>query len=189
MTRRFFFGAPEADDSGSLWADELLAPMRSQVIDLDVAPAVMRRIAAHRPAPAPAALPGRWPGVAWAASMVLGLVCLGLLLATLGVMVFGGDEGARAAWALVASSGRVAATLLASAVGTLAAFVSAALTTTRGAWTIIEALAPLVRGAGALVAIAGLLSMAFSAHVFNQARRAAPVAAPRDISVNHGGLS
>lgn len=182
------FGVPREEDPGGVWADALLSDLRGETLEVDVSDRVMRRLAALRPAPAPRPLPGRWPGVAWAASLALGCLCLLLLTATLGAMVLGGDDGALAAWTLLTSAGQVTFTLLSRLILMAGVFLSASLAMLRGAFSVIDSLAPLVRGAGTLAALAGLLSIAFSIYLFDQARRAAPIAARGNIDPIHGGM-
>ena len=177
------------DDPGGRWADVLLSDLRDETLDVDVTARVMHRLASLRPAPAPLPLPGRWPGVAWAASLALGCACLVLLTATLGAMVLGGDEGALAAWAVVTSAGQATWAVFARVWLMAGAFLSASLAMLRGTLTIIDSLAPLVRGAGALAASAGVLSIGVSIYIFDHARRAAPIAARRPIEPIHGGLT
>jgi hypothetical protein len=177
------------DDPGGRWADTLLSDLRDETLDIDVTGRVMHRLASLRPAPAPLPLPGRWPGVAWAASLALGCVCLVLLTATLLAMVLGGDDGARAAWAVVTSAGQAAWAVFARVWSMAGAFLSASLAMLRGALIVIDGLAPLVRGAGALAALAGVLSIAVSICIFEHARRGAPIAARRPIEPIHGGLT
>ena len=177
-----------ADDPGEAWADDLLAPLRRQRHEVDVVRSVMSRVEARRPLPSFSPLPGRWPEVAWAASLLLGVVCLGILLATAGIMVAQGDEGYRTLVTLATSMGRVALHAVSSAGGVLAALWVAVLAFCRATWTVVEAMAPLVRGAGSLAAVAGLLSLAFSAFVFAHSRRTAPVAASHPLHPMNGGM-
>jgi len=183
------FPVTPGDDPGARWADALLSDLRRETLDIDVTRQVMLRLEAHRPAPAPIPLPGHWPGVAWAASIGLGCACLVLLMATLGAMVLGGDEGARAAWALVTSAGQVTWGLLGRFGQAAAAFLSASLALLRGAYSLLDTLAPVVRGAGALAAMTGALSIACSVYVFDRARRGAPIAGQRSIDPIRGGFS
>jgi hypothetical protein len=176
-------------DLEARWADEILAPLRRERLELDVAPAVMSWVEGqHRPAGF-APLPGRLPRYAWAASLILGLVCLGLLVATCGVMILGGDEGARTLLALTGSAGRMALLSAGYMLRLAQAFGAAALTLAKGAWTLIEVMAPLVRGAGFLAALAGALSIAVSSYVFANARRSAPLADQGDLQLTNGGFS
>jgi len=183
------FLMPRDDDPGERWADAMLSDLREERLDIDVTGRVMLRLEALRPSPAPAPLPGCWPGVAWAASFALGCACLVLLMATLGAMVLGGDEGVRAAWALLTSTGHVAWGLLGRFVQLCAAFLGTALVLLRDTFVLLDALSPLVRGAGTLVAAAGALSIACSAYVFDRARRGAPITAQHHTDPIRGGLS
>jgi hypothetical protein len=176
-------------DPDARWADEILAPLRRERLDLDVAPSVMSWVEEqHRPAGF-APLPGDLPRYAWAASLILGLVCLGLLVATCGVMILGGDEGARTLLALTGSAGRMAILSFGYMLRMAQAFGATALTLAKGAWTLIDVMAPLVRGAGFLAAVAGALSIGISSYVFANARRSAPIADRGDLQLSNGGLS
>ena len=180
---------PAAPDLDARWADEILAPLRRERLELDVTPSVMSWVEGqHRPAGL-APLPGRLPRIAWAASLILGLACLGLLLATCGVMILGGDEGARTLLALTGSAGRMALLSAGYLMRIGQAFGAAALTLAKGAWTLIDLMAPLVRGAGFLAALAGAMSIGISSYVFANARRSAPIADRRDLQLSNGGLS
>jgi hypothetical protein len=182
------------DDPGGAWADEILAPLRRRsaagdLATFDVSTSVMRRIAAAQPAPMPAALPPRWAAASWAATIALGFVALGLLLATAGVMAFGSDQGARDLWVLTVTGARLAAHGYGH-LGTLAAGLGqAALALFHGAWALVETAAPLVRAAGFLAAVAGLLSIVVSIVVVSRARAGAPVAGGVDSFRLNGGLS
>jgi hypothetical protein len=185
---------PGSEDPGSAWAEELLAPLRrrSAAGDLpafDVSASVMRRIAAAQPAPMPASLPARWAAASWAATIALGFLALGLLLATAGVMAFGSDQGARDLWALTVTGAR----LVAHGYGHLglaaAGLGQAALAMVHGAWVLVETAAPLVRAAGFLAAVAGVLSIVVSIFVVSRARASAPVACGTGPFRMNGGLS
>jgi hypothetical protein len=179
------------DDPGERWAAEVLGPLRGAPVDIDITAAVMRRIAAHgaAPAPAPAPLPGRWATLSWAASLLLGFLALALLLATAGVMAFGGDQEARALWTLTTAAGRLAAHGYAH-VGNLAAgLAGAAFAVFKGAWALVAVAAPLVRGAGFVAAAAGVMSVAISIYVFTRAWFAAPVADRPGFIRSDGGLA
>jgi hypothetical protein len=182
------FFMPQDDDPGERWADATLSDLRLLSLDVDVTQRVMLKLQAHRPAPAPRPLPGHWPGVAWAVSFALGCACLVLLMATLGAMVLGGDEGARAAWALITSTGQVAWGLLGRLALLCVALLNTALVLLRDTFMVLDALSPLVRGAGTLAAVAGILSIACSAYLFDRARRGAPIAAQHTNPIR-GGLS
>ena len=188
MSRFPLLNGRAADDPGELWADDLLAPLRRQRHEVDVVSAVMSRIEARPPLPSFAPLPGRWPEIAWAASLALGVVCLGILLATAGVMVAQGDEGWRTLVTLSASMGRVALHAVAFAGGVLAALWTTTLALFKATWTLVEAMAPLVRGAGYLAAVGGFLSLAFSTYVFAHSRRTAPLAASHPLHLSNGGM-
>ncbi len=179
----------EGPDLDARWADQILAPLRRERLELDVTPSVMSWVEGqNRPAEFPP-LPGRLPQFAWAASLILGLVCLGLLVATCGVMILGGDEGARTLLALTGSAGRMALLSAGYLLLVAQAFGATAFTLGKGAWTLIDLMAPLVRGAGFLAAVAGAISIGVSSYVFANARRSAPIADHRDLQLSNGGLS
>jgi len=177
------------DDPGAAWAEEILAPLRRRQADVDVAPAVMRRIAGRTLAPAPVPLPGAWPQVAWAAALLGGFVALGLLIATAGMMILGGDEGARAAIALTGVAARITLRGFDHMAGILAVFAGALLAFVKGAWNVIDALSPIVRGGALAGALAGLISIVISIVVVSRARRTAPMARRPGFPTDHGGLS
>jgi hypothetical protein len=149
----------------------------------------MRRIEAGRPVPASAPLPVRWAGASWAATLGLGLAAVGLLIVTAGVMAFGSDQEARSLWTLLMSAGRLASHGYAHAGSLAAGLLQAAFAVFKGAWILIAAAAPLVRGAGFLAAAGGLLSIVISIVVVSRARLAAPVADQRGFIRTNGGLS
>jgi hypothetical protein len=177
------------DDPGAAWAEEILAPLRRRQADIDIAPAVMRRIAGAAIAPAPAPLPGAWPQVAWAAALLGGFASLGLLIATAGMMIAGGDEGARAAIALTGLAARITLRGFDHMAGILSVFAGALLAFVKGAWTIVDALSPVVRGGALAGAVAGLVSIGISIIVVSRARRTAPLAHRPGSPINNGGLS
>jgi hypothetical protein len=177
------------DDPGERWADEVLAPLRRRAAEVDVTGAVMRRIEARRPAPAPPPLPARWAGASWAATLALGFAGLGLLLATAAVMAFGSDQEARSLLTVLQSAGRLASHGYAHAGSLAAGLGQAAFAVFKGAWLLVATAAPLVRGAGLLAAAGGLLSIVISIVVVSRARLAAPVADRRGYIRMNGGLS
>ena len=189
------FVRPKGDDPGAPWADALLRDLARQSIAVDVAPAVMRRVRAGRPAsafasPAFTPLPERWQPYAWAASFFLGLAALGLLAATGGLMIVNGDPGARGSFTLLGAAAKLALLTAGYAGSLLTTLGAAALAIGRGAWTIVETMAPLVRGAGLLAATGGALSILVSFYVFDHARRTAPVAGHQTMHRTlNGGLS
>jgi hypothetical protein len=187
MSDRRWFRRP--DDPGAEWAEEILAPLRRRQADIDVAPAVMRRIAGGALAPAPAALPGAWPQVAWAAALFGGFAALALLIATAGMMIVGGDEGARAAIALTGVAARITLRGFDHMAGILSVFAGALIAFVKGAWGVIDALSPLVRGGALAGAVAGLASIGISIIVVSRARRTAPSAYRPGPPINNGGLS
>jgi hypothetical protein len=161
-------------DPGDRWTETLLGPLRRQAVECDVAPRVMARIMAERDAYlAASGAPGA-PRYAWVFSLSLAASSLVALIATLVVMVTGGDEGVRqvtgvlgACWHVFLVSGRLAANLGAS-------ILAEGLPLLRKLWALLEVSAPLLRGAGALAAAAGVFSILFSSYVFASARRTAP---------------
>ncbi len=164
------------DDPGADWADEILAPLRRERVACEIAPAVMRRIAALESGLRPLPFPLARPGLAWASSLGLALCTLAILAARLMTMILSGDDGVRQAWALVSSTGRVLLTL-GRALATLgAATTTAAAPLLRGTWALLEVAAPLLRGAGLLAASLGALSIVASTYVFMHARKVAPQA-------------
>jgi hypothetical protein len=164
------------DDALAREVQAMLSPIRSQTVDVDVAPRVMRRIALSLPRPAPRPLPAPWARLALASSLFLGLVALGTLIATALSMLASGDEGARAALTLASTTGQELAQAFAVAGGFLLALAQAGLALARGAWAVIEVAAPLVRSAGTVGALCGLLSIAFSIVVVHRAGKHAPLA-------------
>ena len=163
-------------DPGARWADELLSSLRREQVDLDVSPAVMARVVASRGGAATAIVLPKPPALAWATCFVSGVSALAILATTLYALLLGRDEGLRQAWALGGALGRLGIVL----VDTLARLGGGILTASgaflRGAWVILETAAPLIRGAGTLAVICGLLSIVFSLLVFARARRTAPAA-------------
>lgn len=187
MSAQRWFRRP--DDPGAAWAQEVLAPLRRRQAEVDVAPAVMRRIAGRALAPAPAPLRGPWPQVAWAAALLGGFAALALLIATAGMMIVGGDEGARAAIALAGVAARITLRGFDHMAGILSVFAGALLAFVKGAWTMVDSLSPLVRAGALAGALAGLLSIGISIIVVSRARRTAPLAHRPGFPDIHGGLS
>jgi hypothetical protein len=163
-------------DPGADWADEVLAPLRREQVSCEVAPTVMRRIRVMESRIRPLPFPLARPGLAWASSLGLGLIGLGIVAATLVAMILGGDEGARQVWALTASAGRTLLTLGRTVVTLGVAFVTVAVPLLRGVGVLLSLATPLLRGAGLLVATLGALSIIVSTYVFTHARKVAPVA-------------
>lgn len=166
----------DSDDALAREVQAMLSPIRSQTADVDVAPRVMQRIALSLPRPAPQPLPAPWARLALASSLFLGLVALGTLIATALSMMASGDEGARAAMTLASTTGQVMARALALMGGFVLALAQAALALAKGLWTLVEVAAPLVRSAGTVAALCGLLSIAVSIVVVHRAGKHAPVA-------------
>jgi len=125
----------------------------------------------------------------WAATIALGLAALGLLLATAGVMAFGSDQGARDLWVLTVTGARLMAHGYGHLGLALAGLAQAALAIFHGAWVLVETAAPLVRAAGFLAAVAGVLSIVVSIYVVSRARASAPLAGARGPFRMNGGLS
>jgi hypothetical protein len=166
------------DDPGREWTETLLAPLRHVHIErFDVAPAVMARLAAGRhatrPLPEPAAVGWR-QGLAWIASFATGVLALGLLAMTIFALASGGEARTQGV-ALLQSCGRMGNTLAGIIAGLAAAFGAAAAPILRGAWAVLQAAAPLVRGAGMATALLGAFSIVISIYIFAGARRTSPV--------------
>jgi hypothetical protein len=167
------------DDPGREWTEALLDPLRRARIEVDVAPAVMARLAAERGAPG--ALPGlaaaTWrTGLAWTASFAFGVLALGVLAATIYTLATRG-EALPESVAVLRSFGRMGETLAGVLAGLTAGMAAAAAPILRGVWAVLQTAAPLVRGAGLVTALCGALSIAISLYVFAQARRNSPVTA------------
>lgn len=171
-----------APDPGASWASDVLDPLRRVQVDSDVAPAVMARVRALRPAVVPAAVSLRPSRLAWRASITLGGATLASLAVTLAVLILAGDEGSRQALKTTASLGRLLL-LFGELVFSLAARLAAAgAPVLRGLLAMVGAAAPVLRGAGTVAAACGAFSIIYSSYVFAHARRAAP---PAGI---HGGI-
>jgi hypothetical protein len=175
------------DDPGAAWADDLLRPLRRRQADVDVARAVMLRIAGRTPAPAPRALPRPWSQVRWAAAFLGGCAALALLIATAGAMVLGGDEGARAAIGLTSLAARMTLRGFDHMAGVLWVLAGALLAFLKGAWVEIDTLSPLVRGGAFATALAGVASIGISIVVVSRARHSAPVAQRSGSPFDNGG--
>jgi hypothetical protein len=167
----------------------ILSPLRSESIDIDVAPRVMRRVLLSLPRPAPAPFRAPYASLAWAASLFLGLVALGTLLATALVMLTSGDEGARAAMTLASTALHQTVHGFGILGGLLLALGQAAWALGRGFYVLVEAAAPLVRGASMVAAVCGLLSIGVSIVLVHRAFRQAPLASRAPWSPLNGGLS
>ncbi len=173
----FFGSRRRTDDPGPSWTEAALRPLRTERVDPDVARAVMRRIAAGRARPLPDSFRLRRPRLALASCVAGGLVAFGLVSATLVTLVAGGDDGVRQIGALASSAGRIVVALGGFALALLQGILSAGLLLLRGAWTLLEAAAPLLRGAGLIGAAAGILSILISSWLLAQACRTAPLIA------------
>lgn len=167
----------------------ILSPLRSESIDIDVAPRVMRRIVLSLPRPAPAPFRAPYASLAWAASLFLGLVALGTLLATALVMLTSGDDGARAAMTLASTAAHQTVRGFGILGGLLLALGEAAWALGRGLYVLVEAAAPLVRGASMVAAVCGLLSVGVSIVLVHRAGRQAPLGSSAPWSPLNGGPS
>ena len=181
------FGRRRADP-GADWAEAALGPIRGLGAEVDVTRRVMLRIEARRPAPLPSILPASWERAAYAASALLGVAALALLIATAGAMMSSGDPGARGLVALLGSGWSLAWSGATASAGILLRLGSAALALLRGVWALLEWTAPLARGAGSIAAFGGALSIALSVIVVAQARRTAPVVPGPDLPRPNGGF-
>ncbi len=173
-----------AADPGEDWTEEVLSPLRRFRVDLDVAPAVMARVAAaRRGAPLPSFL--ERPRLAWITSVAAG-VTLFLGLSSVLVVMARSGEGIRQATAIAGTLGRVSVRLYDMMLRIAGGLESVSAPLLRVYGTLLEAAAPLFRGAGLLSAGAGLLSILISLYVFASARATAPqTGGPGAIS--HGG--
>lgn len=185
MRRLFRFERP--DDPGAAWADDLLRPLRRREADVDVARSIMLRIAGHAIAPAPRALPKPWGQVSWAAALFAGFAVLALLIATAGMMIAGGDEGARTAIALTSVAARLTLRGFDHMAGVLSVFAGALIALLKGAWMEVAPLSPLVRGGALATALAGLASIGISIIVVSRAGRSAPAAQHPGSPFHNGG--
>jgi len=170
---------PPVDDPGKEWVEDLLSPLREESVACDIAPRLMARIAAEPVPPRPIDIAGDPSRLAWAGSLFVGFSAFVFLLSALVIMVAGEDEGVRLLGAIVEPAGRLFV-MGAQYLFRLALSVGAAgLAILRGAWVIVVAASPLIRGAGLFAAAGGLLSIAIGTYLFAHARRAAPSTGPR----------
>jgi hypothetical protein len=182
---RALFRAP-ADDPGEEWVENLLSPLRRESVACDVAPRIMQRIVAE-PAPRPLDLSGSTSRLAWAGSLFVGFAAFVFLLSALVMMVAGGDEGVQLLWTLLEPAGRLVG-MGAHYLYRFAVSVGAAgLAILRGAWVVVVAVSPLIRGVGLFAAAGGLLSIVISTYLFAQARRTAPSTGPHGDQSHPGG--
>ncbi len=187
MKGRTRFPWRPAEDPGAAWTEALLEPLRGEAFDCSVAPAVMARIAAERlPArPLPALLAK--PRLLWAACVPVGIAAFGFLSAVgLSLLRSGTDAAAQRGmfatllWRLLSlAAGRIAA-----GGGFLARLIAPFL---RGAWTLVEILSPVLRGAGLVAATTGLMSLIISIYVFSHDRGTAPHKGAASGFPLHGG--
>ncbi len=161
-------------DPGDRWTEELLGPLRRQAVECDVAPRVMARILADRDASLAAAAAPRPHRYAWVFSLSLAGASLVFLIATLIVMVAGGDEGVRQATGVLASCWHVVLVFGRLVADLCEKILQEALPMARKIVALLEVSAPLLKGAGTLAAAGGLCSILFSSYVFASARRTAP---------------
>jgi len=176
-------------DPGAGWAEQTLAPLRRRRADVDVTSLVMRRIAERAPLPVGRALSERWSRVAWAADFAAGFLALALLVGTAGVMIANGDEGARSTMALASAAGRLAVSGFSHLTAVAMAFGAATIAVLKGAWLLIEVMAPIVRGGSFIAAIGGVASLGVSLVIVSRARRTAPAVAPPGAMSHPGGLA
>ena len=161
-------------DPGPRWTEEVVGPLRGQAVECDVAPRVMARILAERDAALLVASTRGPHRYAWAFSLSLAGASLVFLIATLSVMVSGGDEGVRQATGLLASGWQVVLVFGRLVAGLGERILAEALPIARKVLALIEVSAPLLKAAGTLAAGGGLCSILFSSYVFASARRTAP---------------
>ena len=161
-------------DPGPRWTEEVVGPLRRQAVECDVAPRVMARILAEHDAALLAASTRGPHRYAWAFSLSLAGASLVFLIATLSVMVSGGDEGVRQATGLLASGWQVVLVFGRLVAGLGERILAEALPIARKVLALIEVSAPLLKAAGTLAAAGGLCSILFSSYVFASARKTAP---------------
>jgi hypothetical protein len=149
----------------------------------------MRRIAGGAILPAPAVVWAPWRQVSWAAALFGGFAALALLIVTLGAMILGGDEGARAAIALTGVAARLTLRGFDHMAGVLSVLAGALFAFLKGAWSAVDAMSPVVRGGALAGAIAGLVSIGVSIVVVSRARRGAPIAHHPGPPHNNGGIA
>lgn len=165
---------PPSGDPGPLWAEELLAPLRREEFCDDLAPGVMRRIAASVSWEKGQVGAHASPDLKWVASLLAGCAGLALLTVVLAVMVVRGDEGVHTLWVMGASAGRLLLMLGGSAATLAAELAAAALVIVRKLYVAFAWLAPVMRGGGIVGAACGVMSIIISATLFARAGRAAP---------------
>lgn len=161
-------------DPGDRWTETLLAPLRRQEVECDIAPRIMARILAERDAALAAAAAPDPHRYVWVFSLSLAGASLVFLIATLIVMVSGGDEGVRQATGLLASGWQILLVFGRVIAGLGERALAEALPIARKALALVEVSAPLLKAAGAVAAAGGLCSILFSSYVFASARKTAP---------------
>jgi hypothetical protein len=164
------------EDPGPAWAEALLAPLRSTEVECEVARSVMTRIASSRPAPLRSPIRLRWPRLALTGCVAGGVLSLGIVVGALVALVLSGDDGVRQLQTLAGSLGTALLALGEFAFALLKGILSAGLALLRAAWAVIDAAAPLVRGAGMAAAACGMLTIVISLYLLTQAYRTAPLA-------------
>lgn len=176
----------QPEDPGVDWADDLLAPLRRQIVACDVAPGVMQRIAAGRPL-APATPFTAPPRLAWAGSLFLGFAALALLITTLVLLIGGSAEGLRALWTVLEPAARLAILFAQQAAKLATVALGATVAVVSSSWGLVTAAAPYVRGAGLIAAGWGLMTVFISTYLFAHARRTAPIIGLRSDIPLQGG--
>jgi hypothetical protein len=161
-------------DPGAPWTLDVLAPLRRQTIECDVASRIMSRIVVRAATPGLSTTSPAVPRLALASSLLLGSSALAFLGSTLVVLVLGGDEGVRQVVGLGLSGWHVLVVLGRLAAGIGAGVAASLVPILRACWTLLEVAAPLLRGAGLLAAAGGVLSILLSTYVFASARKTAP---------------
>jgi len=181
------FFRPPVDDPGEEWAETLLSPLRDQHIACDVAPRLMERIAAEPALPPSIDITRDTSRLAWAGSLLVGFSAFVFLLSVIVMMVAGDDEGVR----LIKTMLEPAASLVSMGAHYIYRFAVsvgvASLAILRGAWVVVTAASPLIRGVGLFAAVGGLLSILISTYLFAHARRTAPTTGPRGDDSLPGG--
>jgi len=178
---------PPVDDPGKEWVEELLSPLRDESVACDVAPRLMERIAAELPAPRPLDVAAGTSRLAWGTSLFVGFAAFVFLLSALVMRVAGEDEGVRFLWTMLEPAGRLAGIGAHSLYRFALSVGAAGLAILRGAWVVVVAASPVIRGAGLFAAAGGLLSIVISTYLFAHARRTAPTTGPHGDDSLPGG--
>lgn len=90
---------------------------------------------------------------------------------------------------MLTSSGQVGLQMAGHAGRLATSMLTVLLAFARGGWALIDAAAPLVRGAGSCAAAAGAFSIAWSTYVFTRSHQAAPLAVHTPSHEIDGGVS